>query len=1366
MGFKYFSLAAATAGLVNPADNRAWNNDLRLSDFDYGMADGSEIILPVNVHDPTDTISGDMFNLMDDYISFLKSHHTNDFTYGAHHVGRAFPGYDYSPLSTDDKKGWNIIVSGGRLHVTWEGDFKACIRLANHIDIKDINGDSNKVCSFDAANEYCHRHGGQLFIPDEFYWNFAFNPMCNSVTDGAKNSFGANRFQATYSQVNYWLNLQAVEESSGQFQVKTTSDFHMFHQLDTANVWSGMLANGFHPSVSSANPHVSQNLLTDITATYPTNQFKDVARHALLGTQSFDDQDMVNHAEQMKDKLLNNNGEPFLNMHYISEQLEKGGLVSQTCLIIDCQAGLLRPKIQDTACDHNNVRPLCIIENIFDHFQTCPADLHQSSNGNESVQGPKIAHCGDNVKPFLVQNIFNYVGFYESVNGVQAERFFHAWNSGSGGAASVHNPIYILRRLYRRAVQEIDSAVTDAQMQDDFFSGNFQISALNADLPSTPVITFYTNCFGTYDASEGKWLLDIPTHADVNARTQKTICEFYGFRYDNPVANADNTLNRYHVNANNSISAMGNKWIDNCECECELSRTFTDINTVAKEVANADLPEENEVIVKQTTETFCCADGFRFEPLATSGYAYGVHTCDRCVTLTCRDEIAYDQPGHTTDFWRQSEATANTKRVWFTAGNQYHSDATIQGTCVPLTCDTNNYDPPGADLCVAAGVASQIASNGVYGQGYSADYPCDNSRCCGQIRDVCIRDSSWTRPAVGSADTCNPYIWSREGTCQPKYCTTSTTPFSRILNNLVQVNNGESYTIECNVGYEVYVNGVAQGSRQASTVCQIDDNNAAGTCAVSTVHDITCVPAVCKNQPASTCTFDASQTEWSLGSSVTCSCPSGYCGTQTSQCTINADGFTASWSSAIGSCALKTCAVTNIANADLVAAVTTVNNGGSFSHRCQSGFAMFLNGVKTADGKTGTTTCTFPNNNEECASSSLACCSHTPEILYECRPIQCDTDPCLTRPGFVAHGGVLGWALGDTLNCQCPNTERALIGDAVQDNGCPFICVEDATGNHSWRYVNENCGCKPPMCAKPCVIPHGDMKYRESLASSWIDHNRVEAAVGTWASYECHSGYDLVFSHNDEVATPDQCAMQCYNPVESSCIDEETNYNRLNPIAVMDPLNCYCRPRQCRALTDADLLSDHEWVDATEKSKDYWPIAGFNTIDIKCKDSRFPKNKGIGGGNNDILVCTDYDTWTTPGACVETACRVPRDVVGSYWAPGLNIDHTCMSRDSINVENPVYATDAANTIGYTNARATKAQADAKDQVYLAGPQVNVKNGAIYSFTCKKGWSPYFNFEAVVGGASAAAQPGSGFDCTCNNGIWDCNMHCRCEGLCV
>jgi hypothetical protein len=226
----------------------------------------------------------------------------------------------------------------------------------------------------------------------------------------------------------------------------------------------------------------------------------------------------------------------------------------------------------------------------------------------------------------------------------------------------------------------------------------------------------------------------------------------------------------------------------------------------------------------------------------------------------------------------------------------------------------------------------------------------------------------------------------------------------------------------------------------------------------------------------------------------------------------------------------------------------------------------------------------------------------------------------------------------------------------------------------------------------------------------------------------------------------------------------------------MDPLNCYCSKDKCDKLDDDNLGDDHEWMDASDKEDDHWPVSGFDTVGVQCKDGKFPQNRGTGNGNSDTIRCMDNLKWTAPGACVELGCSNPR--IDWWLAASFNSQHTCASLDRINIGAGAVAWDDdtiifANTldngehVGFSKPRVSH-------QVYLTSHidsdlEATVKNGAVATFTCKKGFAPYYNADvaaSIVGDTDPfGAKTGTGFDCICEDGEWVCLHHCRCEGFC-
>ena len=355
-------------------------------------AEGTEVIIPVNVHDIDYRNNNDntttryqstdaqFFHLINNYVQKFQNVHEKatyvnnglnpeGFKYEAHYVGRDT---EYFTGQTDaNTKGWNIIVTNGGMHISWEGDPLACAAL----------DDRDSVCTADKAREYCHRHGGELFFPDEYYFNFFFKPMCSKDDNNVRRH--ANRwFGATYSNANYWLNLRRVEEpqssrrariaSIGQhggdhenhhhdrkkrshmsaeeierkreaiiqagtkLGVQTTSSFHFFDRFSKNNRYTGW-ADDFSLDDSTVYEYVL-GTLDDANNWFILSQFKEPINHQRLGTvhrlDLVNDQgvslkeDMQAYAEYVNKEIADGTMTD-LNLAYISDHFQSGGFLSQ-----------------------------------------------------------------------------------------------------------------------------------------------------------------------------------------------------------------------------------------------------------------------------------------------------------------------------------------------------------------------------------------------------------------------------------------------------------------------------------------------------------------------------------------------------------------------------------------------------------------------------------------------------------------------------------------------------------------------------------------------------------------------------------------------------------------------------------------------------------------------------------------------------------------------------------------------------------------------------------------------------------------------------------------------------------------------------
>jgi len=342
---------------------------------------GSEQVLPLDVHDPGNTPAKNIFNTIDHYLkqSSRSLHPNANYVYEAHHVGRDTTYFTYEDEQLN-KKGWNAIALdesvGGGMYITWEGDLSACT------NIRKTAKHSNQECTFDKANEYCDRHGGELFMPDEYFWHFYFDPMCKNK------QIYANQNGATYSNGDYWINLRRHLKGD-KMNFRTTSNVHMFNRLDSTNLYSGWDSNK-RIVKEGAWANVYENVLDDYLS---EEELVKVENHGKV-LNSYSTTSQRAHAKAAnEDNDAGNEASEHLNMQYLSTHFRDNGGVSQECMRMNCGGDEEVPVVRDVACFHNNIRPLCMMGNPMSHYNMyCPADLG-------------INMCGDDVGMIAVATV-------------------------------------------------------------------------------------------------------------------------------------------------------------------------------------------------------------------------------------------------------------------------------------------------------------------------------------------------------------------------------------------------------------------------------------------------------------------------------------------------------------------------------------------------------------------------------------------------------------------------------------------------------------------------------------------------------------------------------------------------------------------------------------------------------------------------------------------------------------------------------------------------------------------------------------------------------------------------------------------------
>jgi len=145
-------------------------------------------------------------------------------------------------------------------------------------------------------------------------------------------------------------------------------------------------------------------------------------------------------------------------------------------------------------------------------------------------------------------------------------------------------------------------------------------------------------------------------------------------------------------------------------------------------------------------------------------------------------------------------------------------------------------------------------------------------------------------------------------------------------------------------------------------------------------------------------------------------------------------------------------------------------------------------------------------------------------------------------------------------------------------------------------------------------------------------------------------------------------------------------------------------------------------------------------------------------------------------------CPNPRSNAESFFAASLNVEHTYAELDQINLDpsvannwavvsqnvNNVFWADQAFSLRlpFTFPRDDEFLMQSR---FLDGTESNVLNGAQARFFCKNGYFPYYNADVAQDHMNSAQfrgpQGSNYFDCSCDDGKWVCNMHCRCEGFC-
>lgn len=555
----------------------------------------------------------------------------------------------------------------------------------------------------------------------------------------------------------------------------------------------------------------------------------------------------------------------------------------------------------------------------------------------------------------------------------------------------------------------------------------------------------------------------------------------------------------------------------------------------------------------------------------------------------------------------------------------------------------------------------------------------------------------------------------------------------------------------------------------------------------------TCVPKKCVN-PWDTLDFDqdpklklaekydfatekSNQLKYDVGQNLNLVCQNQTCGQMTAVCTAtnsdendtNPNSCDTTFWKISGQCQPKQCQVPALQFGKIneKSDALLLNHGESYSYLCDQGYYLAHLGQKVTSENS--LTCEIDPNDSDCIQ--------TVKHDYTCLPLTCEnSQACSFDPTMNSLAPGIS-QIGDTVNCTCPTSK-------IQTGTCQLTCtLENQTA--LWKIApNQDCGCRDPSCNLPANIPSGQPKIVENLQATIQDlTDQTQIEVGQFVTYICDSGYQLTFSHNHLPATASQCYRQCYLPLVKSCDPGKTNKNYHHTLAVLDPLNCYCKPESCDLLPN---LPDHEFVNSELVTSQTFlasmKFSLFNSVKIACKTPKFNEIKGY--HYQETLTCNP--TWSNPiDSCVEMACPDPRQAnLKPYFTQTLKLLHTCKSLDRINLRpeniaiknstnfqkvydpvtrklNPSITFAGENRLDFALPRSQTRPYSTKNN------DANVKQGSKYQFHCKKGFMPYLNAvqAASISNSPIEASHSNSFECTCDLGQWVCLHHCRCQNPC-
>ena len=542
-----FILLQKTNGYGVKNSNYDWNNFIQyfnhsgtLFDTIPTTTDGREFIFPLNFDNDNEIL---LLNFMNYMLSKLQSQNEPvDWDFGAHFAGGETSYFDRNDkkmfnfvLEDNDRKKAFVIVNNLGISYLWDGDVDACRFIdskqkeSKFIDISYTGSSSYETprCTFNAAKEYCHRHGAELMLPDLYFWSYIYNPLCGSNDDQRhKSKHDANIFKSGFrnddkEEFYHWIDFQYTTEDDDKINAITSAKAHFLNTYSSDNTYLGNLND--HTVLGAGN--VYEYLIADDTiqngnekntnnAIYiSASELANEDYHLRLGKLSeylatgFDSKKRSTvSASALNSKFYFTNdtedyiGGPNFLLHYLSKELinnppefKKGGggsnddktVDNDQCYVMKCENSNDGPILQQTSCNEpiigaspseKEIRPLCINKDFVSLAVVCPNDLKIEPGG----------HCGDNVHKILVKTVWGYFN---------PEIAKNSWGSEHGNVdedeTRNENIILLIQEIFETILVKNKIPIEKA---DEFL-------ASEAKKP----IKMFINCMGYYNQTLNIW---------------------------------------------------------------------------------------------------------------------------------------------------------------------------------------------------------------------------------------------------------------------------------------------------------------------------------------------------------------------------------------------------------------------------------------------------------------------------------------------------------------------------------------------------------------------------------------------------------------------------------------------------------------------------------------------------------------------------------------------------------------------------------------------------------------------------------------------------------------------------------------------